>query len=161
MAEGGHSPLHLEFVRHIAGSQQSRELNDMRGGMVIIAGSGMATGGRIMHHLRHNLWKRDTRVIIVGFQAEGTLGRDLVEGRKLVRIFGDEIAVRAKIHTMNGFSAHAGQSTLLGWAGAFEGAKRFALTHGEDGPRGVLAGKLRERLGAGVVLPMWGETVEV
>jgi metallo-beta-lactamase family protein len=161
MSAGGHSPLHLEFVRHISGSQESRELNDMRGGMVIIAGSGMATGGRIMHHLRHNLWKRDTRVIIVGFQAEGTLGRDLVEGRSMVRIFGDDIAVRAKIHTMNGFSAHAGQSTLLAWAGAFKGAKRFALTHGEEGPRRALAGKLRERLGAEAVLPVWGETVEV
>ncbi len=100
---------------------------------MIIAGSGMCEGGRIVHHLKHNLWNKDVVVMIVGFQANGTLGRRLVDKHKKVRIFGEEIAVKARIVTLNGFSAHAGQKELLEWIGKLAPSKpRVALTHGEN-----------------------------
>jgi metallo-beta-lactamase family protein len=92
----------------------------------------MCTGGRIRHHFKHRLWKENTHVVIAGFQAQGTLGRILVNGVKRIKLFGQEILVRAQIHTLGGFSAHAGQSQLVEWAAAFEGEPRFYLVHGEQ-----------------------------
>jgi metallo-beta-lactamase family protein len=98
----------------------------------------MFQGGRIRHHLKHNLWKKNTHVIITGFQARGTLGRKLVDGAKMVTLFGSEIAVKAQIHTLDGFSAHAGQSQLLEWASNFRQPRpKLYLVHGE--PRSMLA----------------------
>ncbi|HLP83120.1 MAG TPA: MBL fold metallo-hydrolase RNA specificity domain-containing protein, partial [Phycisphaerales bacterium] len=135
------------------------------GAMVIIAGSGMCNGGRIVHHLRHNLYKRGVRVLIAGYQAQGTLGRRLVDGADKVRIFGEEIVVRAKVHTLGGFSAHAGQSDLLAWMQTYKPKAgkpwpKVMLTHGEDGPRRVFATKL-EQMGARPFLPAWGARVEL
>ncbi|WP_221047821.1 MBL fold metallo-hydrolase RNA specificity domain-containing protein [Methylogaea oryzae] len=113
-------------------TEDSMALNRVDGGAIIIAGSGMCTGGRIRHHLKYNLWKKDTHVVIAGFQPNGTLGRKLVDGAKRVTILGSEIAVKAHIHTLGGFSAHAGQTQLLQWAKAFPGAKpALHLVHGE------------------------------
>ncbi len=99
---------------HVAETaDESRAINDIPGPCMIIAGAGMCNAGRILHHLRHNLWNPDTTVMMVGYQAEGTLGRKLVDGLKKVRIFGEEIVVNAKIATMGGLSAHAGQTDLL------------------------------------------------
>lgn len=113
-------------------TEDSMALNRMEGGVIIIAGSGMCTGGRIRHHLKYNLWKSATHVVIAGFQPSGTLGRKLVDGTKRVTILGAEVAVKAKIHTLGGFSAHAGQTQLLQWAKAFPGAKpALYLVHGE------------------------------
>lgn len=107
-------------------------LNRVSAGAIIIAGSGMCTGGRILHHFKHNLWREKTHVVIVGYQAIGTLGRVLVDGATRVKIFGDEIAVKAQIHTLGGFSAHAGQDQLLSWTGNFQAPKpRLYLVHGE------------------------------
>ena len=101
-------------------------------GAIIIAGSGMCTGGRIRHHFKYNLWRRDTHVIISGFQPHGTLGRRLVDGVRRVSILGSEVAVRASIHTLGGFSAHAGQTELVRWAtGMQPSAPRVYLVHGE------------------------------
>jgi len=113
-------------------AEESMAINSIRGGAIIIAGSGMCSGGRIRHHLRNNLRSNKTQVIIVGFQAEGTPGRSLVDGAKSLKIFRDDIAVNATIHTLGGFSAHADQSQLLEWAGNFKQASpELYLIHGE------------------------------
>lgn len=152
----------LATLRFVERSAESRELNDEDGPCVILAGSGMATGGRIMHHLRHNLWKPETVVLIVGYQAEGTLGRQLAEGARQVSIFGDRIAVRAQVKTLGGFSAHAGQTELLEWlAPMAEGRPRVILTHGEARGRLPLAAKIGERYGIAAELPELEDVVSL
>jgi metallo-beta-lactamase family protein len=152
----------LATLKLCATSEESRALNAIGGPCVIIAGSGMCTGGRILHHLRHNLWRRETAVVIVGYQGQGTLGRQLVDGADLVTIFGEPVAVRASVHTINGLSAHAGQSGLLAWVApmAASGA-RVVLTHGEDRARAPLARLLEERHGVQCELPELGSTIVV
>lgn len=114
-------------------AEQSMALNRIAGGAIIIAGSGMCNGGRIRHHLKYNLWRRNAHVIIAGYQAEGTLGRILVDGKKkFLKILGSEVNVVAKIHTLGALSAHADQSQLLSWASHFNSPKpRLFLIHGE------------------------------
>ncbi len=125
---------------------ESRELNDMWGASVIIAASGMCTGGRILHHLKHNLWRRGAHVVIVGYQAAGSLGRRLVEGETRVRVLGEWIAVRAKIHTLGGFSAHAGRTDLLDWVSHTAAEKpRLFLNHAEERPRQSLGAEIKRR----------------
>lgn len=143
-------------------ADESRAINGQKGPCLIMAGAAMCNAGRILHHLKNNLYKPGTRVVIVGYQGEGSLGRWLVEGAQEVNIFGEEIAVRAQVHTLNGFSAHAGQSGLLEWFGAIAPSKpRVYLTHGEDGARNSLAGMIRTRYGIDSSLPKIGEVVEV
>lgn len=142
--------------------QESIALNKQQGPCIIIAGSGMCTGGRILHHLKHGLWKKNTHVLIVGFQAQGSLGRLLVDGRKKIKIFGETIAVKARVHTLNGFSAHADQAGLMEWFGCLAASKpRLVLTHGEAGPRQALARLIRDQHGIEAVLPDEREVVEV
>lgn len=119
----------LHFVRETA---ESIALNRISGGAVILAGSGMCTGGRVRHHLRHNLWRRESSIVFVGFAARQTLARQIIDGAKVVRIFGEEIPVRASIHTINGFSAHADQSELLAWHARTGKPATTFLVHGEE-----------------------------
>ena len=150
------------YIRPTPTAEESRRLNDLKGPFMIIAGSGMCNAGRILHHLRHNLWKPETAVLIVGYQAEGTLGRKLVEGVKSVRIFGEMITVRAKIHKLGGFSAHAGQRDLLKWYNAVAPARpRVVLVHGEDKAREAFAKILRYDYGTKPILPKFGESIEI
>ena len=143
-------------------AEDSRRLNDLPGPLLVLAGNGMCSGGRIIHHLRHSLGQPGTHVIIVGFQAHGSLGRRLVEREPRVRVLGDEITVRAQVHTLGGFSAHAGQTDLLKWfAPLAAGRPRVFLNHGEDKPRHALAAKLRETHGLEAELPGMGEEFEV
>ncbi len=116
----------------------------------------MATGGRILHHFRHQLWRPETHVVFVGFQARGTLGRALVEGARQVRIGYERITVKARIHTLGGFSAHAGASELEAWARHLPTDGRIVLTHGEEPARQALARRLG-RAGYTVVTPRRGE----
>ena len=118
--------------------EESMAINRVSGGAIVIAGSGMCNGGRIVHHLKHNLWKSSNHLIFVGFQAYGTLGRRLVDGERRIRLFGQEIVVKAKVHTIGGFSAHAGQTELVRWATAIGGAPDFYLVHGEPEAQQVL-----------------------
>ncbi len=152
-------------MRHVVPTEtvdQSKAINTSPGPWMVIAGSGMMNGGRILHHLRHNLWRDDAAILIVGYQAEGTLGRQLVDGAKSVKIFGERIAVQAEVHTLNGFSAHAGQGDLLDWLGAMAPSRpRVVLIHGEDRARQALAQKVQERYGLAAALPTQGETIEV
>jgi metallo-beta-lactamase family protein len=135
-------------------ADDSRKLNDKEGPMLIMAGSGMCNAGRILHHLKHRLWQPETYVTIVGYQGEGTLGRLLVDGRKSVNIFGESVQVRAKIRTLGGFSAHAGQTELLNWHQCLAGCKpKLVLTHGEDKPRSTLQGLIEKKHGVKAQLP--------
>jgi metallo-beta-lactamase family protein len=141
---------------------ESEALNRARGPCLIMAGAGMCNAGRILHHLRHSLWQSGTMVVIVGFQAVGTLGRRLVDGAESVTIFGEKIAVKAEIHTLNGFSAHAGQSELLGWFQPLADCRpRVFLTHGEAPGREALAAQLAQRHGLRAALPGLGEAIEI
>lgn len=143
-------------------AQDSMKINDVAGPCLIMAGAGMCNAGRILHHLKANLWKPDTHVLIVGYQGDGSLGRRLINGEKLVSIFGEKIAVKAQVHTLGGFSAHAGQSDLLAWFSALAPVKpRVLLTHGEDEPRQVLAQKIQQRFKLKCALPKLMETVEL
>ena len=155
---------HLRNLRVLETSMQSKELNDSWEPCVIIAGSGMADGGRIVHHLKHGLWRKNISVILPGFMAQGTLGRRLADGAAKVHIFGDEIPVRATIHTIGGFSAHAGQSELVGWLEKpmqHERKPRVVLTHGEDPQREALAVKIRERYGVEALRPVPGDVISL
>ena len=142
-------------------ANQSMRLNRITRGAIIIAGSGMCTGGRIKHHLKHNIWRQECHVIIVGYQAEGTLGRSLVEGRSHIRIWGETIQVRAKIHTVGGLSAHADQTELVDWYNGFEGRPPVVLVHGEAEAQSTLAAKLRGDLGAQVRVAAAGERMDL
>jgi metallo-beta-lactamase family protein len=126
-------------------SDESRAINNVRGGAIVIAGSGMANGGRILHHLRHNLPRPECHVLIVGFQAPGTLGRLLVDGAPEVRIHGRTVRNAAQVHTVGGLSAHGDQEDLLRWYDSFSPRPPVYLVHGEVAPAEALAGKLRER----------------
>ena len=138
------------------------KLNDAPGPCLIMAGSGMCTAGRILHHFRHGLWRPETSVVIVGYQGEGTLGRQLVDGAKEVKIFGEPVAVKAQIHTLNGFSAHAGQTELLKWFRFLAPSKpQVVLTHGEARGREPLAELIQKRHGFKAILPGQGEVVRL
>jgi metallo-beta-lactamase family protein len=143
-------------------ADDSKAINNCSGPCLIMAGAGMCTAGRILHHLRFNLGNPNAHVIIVGYQAQGSLGRALVNGAKNVNIFGDRIAVHAQVHTLGGFSAHAGQTDLLKWFATLAPVKpRVMLTHGEDGPRTALAKLITERHGLKPLLPALGEVIEI
>jgi len=144
----------LHFTRDIA---QSIAINTIKSGAIIMAGAGMCTGGRIRHHLKHNLSREASSIVFVGYQADGTLGRQIVEGARTVRIFGDDIAVHAHIHTINGFSAHADQAELLAWH-QHTGAPRTFLTHGEAGTMEKFAARLS---GTRVEMPALGQGFEL
>ena len=152
----------LASVRALATAEESRKLNDCEGPCLILAGSGMCTAGRILHHLKQNLWRPGTSVIFVGFQTQGTLGRQLVDGAQSVKVMGERIAVRARVYTLGGFSAHAGQSELLSWFSSMAASRpRLIITHGEDEARQALAARVRERFGLSSTLPEVGTVLEL
>jgi metallo-beta-lactamase family protein len=127
-----------------------------------MAGSGMCNAGRILHHLRHGLYRPETIVMIVGFQGQGTLGRQLVDGDKEVRIFGETVAVNAQIRTLGGFSAHAGQTELLKWFRFLATSKpQVVLTHGEPKGREPLAELIKKQYGLTAQLPSQGDIVRL
>ena len=155
----GESPLRFPTLQLCPSARDSMALNDLRGPAIIIAGSGMCTGGRILHHLRHHLWKPTSHVVIAGFQGYGTLGRRLVEGADTVRIYGEPIRVAANVHTLGGFSAHAGQFELLDWLAPLTPDKpQVVLWHGEDKARETLAGLISQRFGLVPRRPAFGES---
>ena len=152
--KNGEDPLKLPQMRFTLTTQESMAINQTAGPAVVISASGMANAGRIKHHLRHNLWREGASIVFVGFQAQGTTGRKIVDGAEKVRIFNEDIAVKAKIFTINGFSAHAGQSQLLDWIGNFRNpAMQVFLIHGEYEAQRVLAGIIEKRFGFKVYIP--------
>jgi len=129
--ENGHDPFGLPGLHFTRDAAESVALNNIGGGAIIMAGSGMCTGGRVRHHLQHNLGRDKSAIVFVGYAAAGTLARRIIDGAKQVRIFGEEIPVKARIYTINGFSAHADQGELLAWQRQ-TGASRTFLVHGEE-----------------------------
>ncbi|GIX29847.1 MAG: MBL fold metallo-hydrolase [Porticoccaceae bacterium] len=138
----GIDPFHLPGLHFTRETRESMALNAIRGGAVILAGSGMCNGGRVLHHLKHNLWRAESSVIFVGFAARGTPARAIIDGADSIRLFGERIPVRARIHTINGFSAHADQAELLHWLSRPAPAKRIFLVHGEPEAMAALAARL-------------------
>lgn len=132
----------LEFTRT---PDESRKINFLKSQTIIIAGSGMCTGGRIKHHLKHNIWRKESSIIFVGYQASGTLGRDIVDGKKKVRIFREPYRVRARVYTIGGFSSHADRDILLDWVGHKKALKRVFLVHGEGNVLRSLKKELQSR----------------
>jgi metallo-beta-lactamase family protein len=121
--------LRIHFTRSV---EESMALNRIRKEAIIIASSGMCEGGRIRHHLRHNLGRRESSIVFVGYQAEGTLGRKIIDGARVVELFGNDVRVRADIHTLGGFSAHADQKELLDWIAGFRNSPEIFIVHGEE-----------------------------
>lgn len=162
---GGAEQLQLDkwlpILRPTLTTEESMAINRFKTGAIIIAGSGMCTGGRILHHFKHNLWRRECHVVISGFQAKGTLGRLLVEGMSSVKLLHQRFAVNAKVHTLGGFSAHAGQSQLLDWASAFQNSPNFYLVHGELEKMQVLQGQMEARLGQMPQIPTQGMRISL
>jgi metallo-beta-lactamase family protein len=137
-------PFTLRYTEDV---DDSMFLNSIHSGAVIIAASGMCEAGRVRHHLRHNLPRRECGVLITGFQAAGTLGRQLVDGARSVRLFNDVVPVRASLHTLGGLSAHAGQDALIAWlAGAQRRPQTTFLVHGEPGAAQALPAGMTQYL---------------
>ena len=156
--EGAH-PLDLPGLRLTRETAESMAINQIRGGAVIMAGSGMASGGRVRHHLLHNLAHADNSIVFVGYAASGTLARQIIDGARSVRLFGEDVAVRAQVHTINGFSAHAGQSELLAWLRRCGNPRHVLLVHG-DYARGMQAfGGVLDKAGYRWQMPGPGEPV--
>ncbi len=150
----------IPYLHFTASVEESMALNRIRSGAIIISASGMCDAGRIRHHLRHNLPRSECSVLLSGFQAQGTLGRRLAEGAERVRIFGEDVPVRAAIHSVDGLSAHADQKALLDWAGGFIRApEQTFVVHGEPPAAQAFAELLRQRLGWQVAVPEHGQVV--
>ena len=159
--QGRIKPFAMPNLSVTAGVDESKGINFVQGGAIVIAGSGMANGGRIRHHLANNLSNPNAHVIFVGYQADGTLGRMLVNGLKHVKLFGQDMPVRAQIHTVGGLSAHADQQGLLDWYGASLNHPPVALVHGENSARETLSAKLRAQFGIDVTLSQPGMSRDV
>ena len=138
----GKDPFGLPALHFTRERAESVAINQIKGGAIIMAGSGMATGGRVVHHLLHNLARPESGVIFVGYAAQGTLARRIIDGAKHVAIVGEQVQVRAAIHTVNGFSAHADQTELIAWRQRMTGIETTFIVHGEEPVMHTLAGKL-------------------
>lgn len=153
------SPRKLKLISHVS---ESKALNGLEGPAIIIAGSGMATGGRILHHMKQRLPDPSNTVLFVGYQAEGTRGRDLVEGKERIRMFGTEIPVRARIVSIDGFSGHADYNEMLAWLMAFnKPLKKVFLVHGESAASEALGKRIQSEYGWNPILPRIGQRFEI
>jgi metallo-beta-lactamase family protein len=156
----GACPFHTARFQLARSVAESRAINDVRGPAIVIAASGMATGGRVLHHLRRRLPDARTTVLIVGFQAPGTRGRLIQDGARTVRIFGEDVPVRAHVEAIHGLSAHADADGLVRWLRtAGRSPRRVFVVHGEPGPAGALAARIRGELGWDAIVPGYGERV--
>jgi metallo-beta-lactamase family protein len=152
----------LETVQFCSTPDESRALNEVAGPFMIMAGAGMCTGGRILHHFRHGLSRPETTVLFVGYQGAGSLGRMLVDGQKTVTIFGEKIAVRASVHTFGGLSGHAGQTDLLRWLEPLAASRpKVFLTHGEERGRQPLGKLIAELFKIQAEYPKLRETIVI
>jgi len=162
IVKNGQDPLNFPELILSRTTEDSMAINQHTGPAIVIAGNGMCSAGRIKHHLKHNLWRPGASLVIVGFQAEGSLGRKIIEGQRSVRIFGENVLVRAKVFTIGGFSAHADQSVLLEWLGQFENPDMHVhVIHGEESTSEMFARLVRDRLGLAARVPHLGEVISL
>jgi len=158
----GHDPFDFPQLVLSRTAEESMAINLTTGPAIVIAGNGMCTAGRIKHHLKHNLWRKGASLVVVGFQAAGTIGRSIVEGASSVRIFGENIVVRAKVFTIGGFSAHADQKDLLDWLSHLDSPHvRIHVIHGEEEISRQFAAVVRQRFGYRTHVPAIGETIHL
>ena len=158
----GEDPFLLPNLRYTMQADDSRMINDLAGPAIVISASGMCNAGRVRHHLRHNLWKPGASIVFVGYQGMGTPGRKIVERATSIPLFGDDVPVEARIYTIGGFSAHAGQSQLLDWLAPVAGAHtQIVLTHGEEKAQKSLAKCIEERYSLKAVIPGYMEELEL
>ena len=158
----GDDPLNFENLFFIRSHEESIRLNQVDYPKVIISASGMCTAGRVRHHLKHNLWKKKNSVVFVGYQANGTLGRILQEGVKKVKLLGEQIAVLASIHSIEGFSGHADQGDLLNWLSSFKKKpKKVFLVHGEEESTKALAALIKDKEGISTIIPGIGYSFKI
>ncbi len=159
---GDHDPLSVHEFHLTRAADESKAINGVKTPCIIISASGMVTGGRVLHHLAQRLPDAKNAVILAGFQAEGTRGRALQEGAKLLHLFGESVPVQAEIITMGQFSAHAGKSELLRWLSALQSApKKTWLTHGEPAAAQGLQSAIKEKLKWDVAVARYLDTVEL
>ena len=162
LLQAGINPISFPGLRHATTSDESKEINFDNRPKIIISASGMCEAGRIKHHLKHNLWRSDSTILFVGYQAEGTLGRKLVEGAKEVKLFHEPIAVAAEICQLPGISAHADREGLVEWARGFhEKPLKCFVVHGEDTVTDIFAGVLKEKLGWDTMAPYSGTVYDL
>lgn len=157
----GSDPFSFPGLNIIERGKDSKNIQNMSGPMAIIAGSGMMTGGRIIGHAVNYLPIESTRLLIVGYQGEGTLGRKILEGQKKVKIKGQDVVIRATVSETQAMSSHADQNGLLKWIKNIKGIKKVFLTHGENGPRGVLEGKVKALGFSDISLPTLNQEVDL
>ena len=157
--ENGDNPLDFPGLQFTNSADESRALNDRKDSIIIISASGMCEAGRIKHHLKHNLWRKESSVVFVGYQAEGTLGRKLVDGAKRVKIFGEDISVNARIEMIEGFSGHADRKGLLDWIGGFNRKPgKIFIVHGEEASMSEFSGSIEQKFGIETVIPSKGDS---
>jgi metallo-beta-lactamase family protein len=158
IVKNGFDPFSLPNLHYCETSTESIAINEQKGPAIVIAGNGMCTAGRIKHHLKHNLWREGASIVIVGFQANGSTGRKIVDGYESVKIFGDDVAVKAKVFTIGGFSAHADQNDLLAWVGHFSESKpKVFVVHGESLVSEEFARLITDKIGLSAYVPHWRE----
>ena len=150
--------VRLHFTSSI---EESQAINHIHSGAIIMAGSGMCEGGRVAHHLKHNLWRSECSIVFTGFQARGTLGRRIVDGASHVYVLGEDIAVRAKVFTINGFSAHADKKELLEWISSFTGKPQVFIIHGEEKTALEFQKHVEELTGFATVVPRKGDSFDI
>jgi metallo-beta-lactamase family protein len=162
MMKSGELSKNLRTMKACPKAADSRALANTPGPWLVLAGAGMCTGGRILHHLANHLSDPTTLLMMVGYQSHGSVGRRIVDGATSVKIRGQQVKVKATTHTFGGLSGHAGQADLIKWIGSISGAKpRVFLTHGEDGPRKALAGAVKKRFGIGSEMPAYRQTIKI
>jgi metallo-beta-lactamase family protein len=152
---------HLKNLRLTPSPQESMAINQIKSGAIIISASGMLTGGRIVHHLKNNIARSGAHIMIVGYQANGTMGRALVDGKPTVKIHGKEYPVKASVHTVGGLSAHADVDDLMRWVGNFKTAPRVHIVHGEPESKQAFRGRLESELHLKASVPGPGEVLEL
>ncbi len=158
----GDNPFQFDNLRYIRSQEESMALNKYTFPKVIISSSGMATAGRIRHHLKHNLWDEKNSLVFVGYQAEGTLGRILLDGKRQVKILGEEIQVRAEIYDIEGFSGHADQNVLLDWINRFQKKpKKIFVVHGEEEPATALSTLIKHLYKIETIIPNIGDSFSI
>jgi len=149
---------YLNYTLHV---QESMKINEEESRCIIIAGAGMCNGGRILQHFKHRLWNPKNALVFVGYQVKGTLGRQIVDGKKKIKVYNEDIIVKAKVHTINGFSAHADQNDLIRWMQSFKRLGQIFLVHGERDKQEIFQKAIKERMNKPSHIVRNAETIEL